>query len=162
MALNPKYRNWLRTLGAPEDPVATDTTSEWSLVSLAKALYQKISDGSFATAVTGRAEGLVSICQGAAAQCAAYLRLTRAAKLAAATSATNAATSETNAATSVSSASAAATQAIDATNFAAGTAIYGQRARKDRTAAAASATSAAASAASITAEGIVIGMQVYQ
>lgn len=37
--LSPKFRNWQRTLGAPEDPVATDTTSEWSAMSLLKALY---------------------------------------------------------------------------------------------------------------------------
>lgn len=39
MALSPKFRNWLRTLGAPEDPVATDTSSEWSAMSLLKAIF---------------------------------------------------------------------------------------------------------------------------
>jgi hypothetical protein len=33
------FNNWLRTLGAPEDPVATDTTSDWSAMSLLKAIF---------------------------------------------------------------------------------------------------------------------------
>lgn len=40
--LSPKFRNWLRTLGAPEDPVATDTSSDWSAMSLLKAIFAKI------------------------------------------------------------------------------------------------------------------------
>ena len=31
--------DWLRTLGAPEDPVATDTSSAWSAMSLLKAVF---------------------------------------------------------------------------------------------------------------------------
>lgn len=41
--LNPKYRDVLATLGAPEDPVATDTSSEWSAMSLLKAIYGSVS-----------------------------------------------------------------------------------------------------------------------
>lgn len=145
-----KYRNWLQTLGAPEDPVATDTTSAWSLVSLVKAIYGKISDGSFAAAITGRAESLVSLCQGAALACQQSARAAKANRVAAASSATDA------------SANAAIAQlAAQAGSFAAGTALFGQRVKKDRIAAAASASAAAASAASITSEGIVLGVQVY-
>jgi hypothetical protein len=161
MALSPKYRNWLRTLGAPEDPVATDTTSEWSLVSLVKALYQKISDGSFAAAVTGRAESLVSLCQGAAAQVAALTKLSRSYKESAEASAASASTSGTNAAASESNAGGYAATAQDALNFIAGTAMFGQRAKRDRVAAQAAKTAAEAAAASITAEGLVLGVQVY-
>jgi hypothetical protein len=35
--------DWLRTLGAPEDPVATDTASAWSAMSLLKAVFGNIS-----------------------------------------------------------------------------------------------------------------------
>lgn len=38
------YRNYLRTLGAPEDPVATDTSSPWSAMSLLKAVFNSIGD----------------------------------------------------------------------------------------------------------------------
>lgn len=44
MALAPKFRNWQRTLGAPEDPVATDTSSEWSAMSLLKAIFDKTAE----------------------------------------------------------------------------------------------------------------------
>lgn len=157
MPSNNLYRNWLRTLGAPEDPVATDTTSSWSLVSLMKALYQKITDGSFAAAVTGRAESLVSLCQGAAAQCAHLMRLCRTYKTSAASSA---ATSTANAALTAADAVTTAAQAvlsIDAAALAAGHALTGQRVRKDRVATAASATAAAA----ITPDTLVLGVQVY-
>lgn len=40
-----RYRNWLRTLGAPEDPTATDTTSDWSAMSLLKAIYAQLGSG---------------------------------------------------------------------------------------------------------------------
>jgi hypothetical protein len=42
--LSPKYRDWMRILGAPEDPVATDTSSEWSAISLLKAIYDGVGD----------------------------------------------------------------------------------------------------------------------
>jgi len=157
----PAWRDWVQALGSPDDAVATDTTSRWSLISLFKAIYQVATDGTLVAAATGRAESFVSLCQGSVALCAQYMRSARASKTAAATSATNAGTSETNAATSASTASASAGIATDAVNFSAGTALYGQRARKDRVAAAASATAAAASAASITSEGLVLGVQVY-
>jgi hypothetical protein len=37
--LNPKFRDVLATLGAPEDAVATSTSGEWSAMSLLKAIY---------------------------------------------------------------------------------------------------------------------------
>lgn len=156
------YRNWLRALGAPEDPVATDTTSEWSLVSLMKALYQKISDGSFAASVTGRAESLVALCQSAALQCAGYLKQTRTAKLAAAASATTAGAAATSASTDASTASAQAALAGASVSFSAGAALFGQRAKKDRVAAASSAAAAASSAGSVPAtETLPLPMQIF-
>jgi hypothetical protein len=193
----PAYRDWLRAIGAPEDPVATDTASPWSFISLLKAIYSKISDGTLAAgiassadstiktaaasavaqgnaliararsasnsaiAAAGQTEGFLGACAGFAATCAHYMRLARASKSAAATSATNAATSETNAASSASSASGYADVANQALNFVGGMSLLGQRAHKDRVAAAASAAAAAASAASITSEGLVLGVQVY-
>lgn len=53
------FRNRLRTLGAPEDPVATDTSSEWSAISLLKAIYGKITDGSLAAGVASAAESQI-------------------------------------------------------------------------------------------------------
>ena len=43
------FINWLRTLGAPEDPVATDVSSPWSAMSLLKAIYQQLADGGLAS-----------------------------------------------------------------------------------------------------------------
>jgi hypothetical protein len=145
------FRNLARAIGSPDDPVATDSTSSWSWVSLLKGVHQKVSDGSFAAAVTGRAESLVALCQSAALQCANYLKQTRTAKVAAAASAASASTD-------------AATAAAGATiaNFASGTALFGQRAKRDRVAAAASAAAAAASAASVpTAEQLILPTQVF-
>ncbi len=144
------FRNWIRTLGAPEDPVATDTTSEWSLMSLVKALYQKISDGSFAAAVTGRAESLVALCQAAAL--GAQQSVGRARTYANTASA---------AATTASTAAATAQSASQSGAFAAGHALLGQRAHKDRVAAEAAQAAAEAAAASVVAEGLVLGIQVY-
>jgi len=45
------FSNWLRTLGAPEDPVATNTSAEWSAMSLLKAILSKINDGTLAAAI---------------------------------------------------------------------------------------------------------------
>lgn len=147
----PAYRDWLRALGAPEDPVATDTSSSWSLISLWKAIYQAISDGSFAAGIVGRAESLVSLSQAGALQSASAARVTRANKTAAAASAAAAAVSEGNASASSSAA-----------QLAAGFAILGLRTKKDRVAAAASAASAAASAASVpTVEQSILGIHVY-
>ena len=53
------FKNWLRTLGAPEDPVATDTSSEWSAMSLLKAIFGKINDGSLASGVAQSAETVI-------------------------------------------------------------------------------------------------------
>lgn len=50
MALAPKFSNWLRAIGAPEDPVATDTTSEWSAMSLLKGIFAAATDGTLARA----------------------------------------------------------------------------------------------------------------
>jgi hypothetical protein len=44
-----RYRNWLRTLGAPEDPVATDTSSEWSVMSLLKGIFGRLGQANVAT-----------------------------------------------------------------------------------------------------------------
>ncbi|MCL4712168.1 MAG: hypothetical protein KJZ73_13075 [Pseudorhodoplanes sp.] len=193
-----QFRNWLRTLGAPEDPVATNTTDEWSAMSLLKAIYQKISDGSFAAAVASSADGVIKIAvagavaqvnlaakraqritagasasaaqaeafrgalAGFVAQCAHYLRLTRASRSAAAASALAAGTSETNAAGSEANASGYALVAQQAVNFSAGAALYGQRAKKDRDAAMAAKVAAEAAAASVpAAETLVLPVQVY-
>lgn len=48
-----QYRSFLRALGAPEDPVATDTSSAWSLISLWKALFQQLTLGN----LIGRSAG---------------------------------------------------------------------------------------------------------
>lgn len=160
--LSPKFRNWLRTLGAPEDPVATDTSSEWSAMSLLKAIYKAASEGTISAAITGRAEGLVAMCQSAAVQCANYLKQTRVARNAAQASAANAATSESNAAASASTASAMADVAAQSLHFAAGTAMYGQRAKQDARAAEAARVAAEAAAASVpTSEQLVLPVQVY-
>lgn len=42
---NRTFKNWLRTLGAPEDPVATNTSAEWSAMSLLKAVYGQLAGG---------------------------------------------------------------------------------------------------------------------
>lgn len=69
MALAPKFRNWLRTLGAPEDPVATDTSSEWSAMSLLKAIYGQLAGGGLQAALvaslTGASASSVAIATGA-------------------------------------------------------------------------------------------------
>lgn len=162
MALAPKFRNWLRTLGAPEDPVATDTTSAWSAMSLLKAIYAAAADGSIGAAITGRAEGFVALCQGAVMQCAGYVRLARVSGVAAAASASAANASASNASTDAATASGYATVARDAADLIAGMSMLGQRAKKDRVAAAASAAAAAASAASVpTAEQAVLAIQIY-
>lgn len=153
----PAYRDWLRAVGAPEDPVATDTSSSWSLISLLKAIFQAIADGSFAAGIVGRAESLVGLAQGGATQAMHYMKLARASRVAAASSASSASTSETNASNSAAVAETFATLGY----FTAGNAMLGQRAKRDRVAAAASATAAAASAAAITSEGLVLGVQVY-
>jgi hypothetical protein len=57
MALAPKWRNWLRTLGAPEDPVATDTSSEWSAMSLLKAIYGQLAGGGLQAALVSSLAG---------------------------------------------------------------------------------------------------------
>ena len=57
MAFVPKFRNWLRTLGAPEDPVATDTSSEWSAMSLLKAIYGQLAGGGLQTALVASLAG---------------------------------------------------------------------------------------------------------
>lgn len=38
-----KFINWVRTLGAPEDPVATNVSDSWSVMSLLKAIYGQTS-----------------------------------------------------------------------------------------------------------------------
>lgn len=185
------FVNWLRTLGAPEDPVATDISSPWSAMSLLKAIYQKIADGSIAAGVAGSADSIIKVAvagaiaqvnqaakrassisasaaasasqvealgtfvRGAVAKCAQYMRQARTSRIAAASSASNASASEINAAGS----SVLAAQSV---NIAAGFALFGQRAKRDRVAAAASAVAAAASAASVpTTEQAVLGIQVY-
>ena len=60
------FVDWLRTLGAPEDPVATDTSSEWSAMSLLKAIYGKISDGSLAAGIASSAESQIRTAVGSA------------------------------------------------------------------------------------------------
>jgi thiamine transporter ThiT len=155
------FRNIARAIGSPDDPIATDTTSAWSWISLLKGIYQAINSGTFAASITGRAEGFVALCQSAAQQVGAYARAAKSSKIAAASSASSASTSATNAATSEANSAGYAILTRDAANFASGTVLFGQRARKDRAAAAASATAAAASAASITAEGLILGVQVY-
>lgn len=44
------FNSWLRSLGAPEDAVATDTSSAWSAMSLLKAIYGGLQSGAFITA----------------------------------------------------------------------------------------------------------------
>lgn len=147
MALAPKFRNWLRTLGAPEDPVATDTTSEWSAMSLLKAIYSALANGTFVATITFVAETYAHQAHRAVAMTANYVKQARAAKAATAADAVTTA--------------AQATIAKDAANFVAGNALLGQRVKKDRQAAAASAAAAAASAASITAESLVLPNQIF-
>ena len=146
----PAWRDWVQALGSPDDPIATDTSSRWSLISLWKAIYQVATDGTLVAAATGRAESFVSLCQSAVSQTAHNMRLARASRVAAATSETNASASATT-----------AQLAAVGVSFAAGTALFGQQAKKNRVAAASSATAAAASVASITSEGLVLGVQVY-
>jgi hypothetical protein len=147
MALAPKFRNWLRTLGAPEDPVATDTTSEWSAMSLLKAIYQALANGDFVSAITFTSESYALQAQRAVAVTANYMKLSRAARVATAADAVTTA--------------AQANLAKDAANFVSGNAMLGQRVKKDRRAAATSAAAAAASAASITAESLVLPNQIF-
>jgi hypothetical protein len=132
MALAPKFRNWLRTLGAPEDPVATDTSSEWSAMSLLKAIYQAMVNGTFVSAITYVAESYAGQANRAVAITNNYMKRSRAAAVSTAADAVTTA--------------AQATLAKDAANLVSGNAMLGQRVRKDRLAAAASATAAAASA----------------
>lgn len=54
-----RYNDWLRTLGAPEDPVATDTTSDWSAMSLMKAVYSRIAIAT--SAATETSSGVVEL-----------------------------------------------------------------------------------------------------
>jgi len=144
------FRNIARAIGSPDDPVATDSSSSWSWISLLKAVFQSISDGTLVAAATGRAESFVSLCQSAAGQTAHNMRLARASRIAAAASEANASASATSAEFSAAG-----------VGFAAGTALFGQRAKKDRILAQTAATNAAASAASITSEGLVLGVQVF-
>ena len=132
MPLAPKFRNWLRTLGAPEDPVATDTSSEWSAMSLLKAIYQAMANGTFVSTITFAAESYAGQANRAVAITNNYMKRSRAAAVSTAADAVTTA--------------AQATIAKDAANLVAGNAMLGQRVRKDRLAAAASATAAAASA----------------
>lgn len=160
--MSKQFRNWLRTLGAPEDPVATDTTSEWSAMSLLKGIFKAASEGTIGAAVTGRAEAFVALCQGAVNQCAQYVRAARASKLAAQAAAVSTAadviTTNTNASTSVQQAG----LAMAASGIVAGNAMLGQRAKRASISAAASAAAAAASAASVpTVEQSVLGIQIY-
>lgn len=147
MALAPKFRNWLRTLGAPEDPVATDTTSEWSAMSLLKAIYAGLANGTFVATITYVAESYAGQANRAVAMTANYMKQARIYKTATAADAVTTA--------------AQATIARDAANFVAGNAMLGQRVKKDRQSASASAAAAAASAASITAESLVLSNQVF-
>ena len=132
MALAPKFRNWLRTLGAPEDPVATDTSSEWSAMSLLKAIYQAMANGTFVSTITFAAESYAGQANRAVAMTANYMKRSRTAAVSTAADAVTTA--------------AQAVIAKDAANFVSGNAMLGQRIRKDRLAAAASATAAATSA----------------
>jgi hypothetical protein len=132
MALAPKFRNWLRTLGAPEDPVATDTSSEWSAMSLLKAIYQAMANGTFVSTITFMAESYAGQATRAVAITNNYMKRSRAAAV--------------STAADVVTTAAQVSLAKDAANLVAGNAMLGQRVRKDRQAAAASATAAAASA----------------
>lgn len=130
------FRNWLRTLGAPEDPVATDTSSDWSLMSLVKAIFQKIDDGSLASGIAGAADGVIKVAvAGAIAQ--VNLAAKRAQRITA-------------------GAAASAAQAEGFVNVALGAiaqcANYMKRARTSAIAAAASAVSTAANAVSTAAD----------
>lgn len=64
-----KFVDWLRTLGAPEDPVATDTSSDWSAMSLLKAIYGQIAGGGLqaglVAALSGSSTSSVAIGTGA-------------------------------------------------------------------------------------------------
>ena len=196
----PAYRDFLRAVGAPEDPVATDTSSSWSFVSLLKAIYGKINDGTLAAGivsagdsairmaaagataqaqrfakqakasqvaaaasavVASTADASIAFCQGAVTQALHYMKLARASKVAAAASAVLTAADAVATAADVVTTNANAGVATEASNRSAGYALIGQRAHKDRVAAAASAAAAAASAASITSEGLVLGVQVF-
>jgi hypothetical protein len=176
MALAPKFRNWLRTLGAPEDPVATDTTSEWSAMSLLKAIYAALANGTFVSTITFIAESYALQANRAVALTANYLKLTRASRIAAAASAVSAAADAViakDAANLVSGnamlgqrvkndRAAAAASAAAAAALVSGNAMLGQRTKKDRVAAAASAASAAASAASVpTPESLILPNQIF-
>ncbi len=129
MPLAPKFRNWLRTLGAPEDPVATDTSSEWSAMSLLKAIYQALANGTFVSTITFVAESYAGQANRAVAITANYMKRSRAAAV--------------STAADVVTTAAQATIAKDAAGMAAGNALLGQRVKKDRQAAAASASAAA-------------------
>jgi hypothetical protein len=153
MALAPKFRNWLRTLGAPEDPVATDTSSEWSAMSLLKAIYAALANGTFVSTITFLAESYAGQANRAVAMTANYMRLARAARIAAAADAVIAKDAANLVAGNAMLGQrvkrdrvAAAASAALASNLVAGQAMLGQRTKKDRVAAAASATAAAASA----------------
>lgn len=55
------FKNWLRTLGAPEDPAATSSSGDWSAMSLLKAIFGKINDGSLAAGIAGNADAVIKI-----------------------------------------------------------------------------------------------------
>lgn len=168
-----RYRDWLRALGAPEDPTATDTTSPWSAMSLLKAIYSKVANGELAAGIAATAdsqiraaasaaanrgndlvrrarraaeqtEAIATYVRGAIAQCANYVKLSRANRVAAAASETAAGAS----ATFVSS-------AVGAAAVTAGMAMFGQRAKRDRVAAQAAAASVP------TADNTVLANQVF-
>jgi hypothetical protein len=148
MALAPKFRNWLRTLGAPEDPVATDTSSEWSAMSLLKAIYAGLADGAFVSGVTFAAEGFANQATRAIAITANYTKQAKASKVAAAASAVSTAADVVTTAGN-------AMIAADAAGLVAGNAMLGQRAKKDR-------VLAQAAAASIpSAESIILPTQIF-
>ena len=53
MSFDPKvYRNSKDGIGGPDDPAATDTTTAWTMVSLAKGILAKLTSGIPAT-ITG-------------------------------------------------------------------------------------------------------------
>lgn len=148
MALVPHFKTWLRTLGAPEDPVATDTSSEWSAMSLLKAIYAALANGTFVASITSVAESSAAQATRAALMAANYMKLARTSKISAAADALSAAGN--------------AIVAKDAANLVAGNAMLGQRVKKDRVAAAASAAAAAASAASVpSAEALILPNQIF-
>lgn len=51
------YKQTQQAIGSPEDPIATDTTTEWSSISLLKAIFGKLGGGSGATIASDVAQG---------------------------------------------------------------------------------------------------------